>query len=93
MKCLFLVLTPLGQEHLLRHNKENADDDTLKTCNGSTCLYTDTSQFKDALRVLWVTHYNTAREKQGPNLVYETTEEMLPIILNIRSSASSKKSH
>lgn len=52
MKCLFLVLTPLGQEHLLRHNQENADDDTLKTCNASTCLYTDTSQFKDALRVL-----------------------------------------
>ena len=51
MKCLFLVLTPLGQEHLLRHNQEKADDDTLKTCNGSTCLYTDTSQFKDTLQV------------------------------------------
>lgn len=52
MKCLFLVLTPLGQEHLLRHNQENADDETLKTYNGSTCLYTDTSQIKDTLRVL-----------------------------------------
>lgn len=52
MKYLFSMLTPLGQEHLLRHNQEKADDDTLKTRNGSTCLYTDTSQFKNALRVI-----------------------------------------
>lgn len=52
VKCLFLVLTPLGQEHLLRHNQEKAYDDILKTCNGSTSLYTDTSQFKDALSVI-----------------------------------------
>lgn len=52
MKYLFLALTPLGQKHLLRHNQENADDNTLKTHNGSTCLYPDTTQFKDALRVI-----------------------------------------